>query len=149
MADASNNAADWLGEIDTPDQLGALLDQVGDDDIVSVVSSTGPDQVLGRVFDGMVARFVPGRAGGRDAVVQWKIKVGDQTYPYGMTLTQSRITVEKGEPATPTVTLTMSLPDFLRLVAGRVNGMNAFMAGKLKVEGDLMLANSIESWFER
>ena len=35
------------------------------------------------------------------------------------------------------------------LVAGRLNGTNAFMSGKLNVEGDLMLANLIESWFER
>jgi putative sterol carrier protein len=149
VADGPGGDADWLSGIDTPDQLGALLDQVGDDDVVSVVSSTGPDEVLARIFDGMVARFMPGRAGNRDVVVQWTIKVGDHTYPYRMALAEGRMTVEKGEAASPTVNLTMALPDLLRLVAGRVNGMNAFMSGKLKVEGDLMLANSIESWFER
>ena len=147
MTDASN--ADWLSGIETPDQLGALLDQVGDDDVVSVVSSVGPDQVLGQVFDGMVARFVPSRAGSREAEIQWKIKVGDDAHPYRMQLTQGRCSVAQGEVSAPTVTLTMALPDFLRLVAGRVNGVNAFMSGKLRVDGDLMLANSIESWFER
>ena len=42
------------------------------------------------------------------------------------------------------VTITMSVPDFLGLVQGRLNGRMAFMQGKLKVEGDFSLAMKLK-----
>ncbi len=32
---------------------------------------------------------------------------------------------------------TLALPDFLRIVSGKLNGMQAFMQGKVKVQGDM------------
>lgn len=37
-------------------------------------------------------------------------------------------------------TVRVAISDFLDISAGRLNSMNAFMAGKLKVEGDMSLA---------
>jgi putative sterol carrier protein len=34
----------------------------------------------------------------------------------------------------------MAASDFLDMVSGKLNGQMAFMTGKLKVEGDMMLA---------
>ena len=47
------------------------------------------------------------------------------------------------------MTLGLSLPDFLRLILGSLDGMQAFMSGKLKIGGDVMLAQVMQSWFDR
>ena len=35
------------------------------------------------------------------------------------------------------------LPNFLRLMIGELDGMQAFMSGKLKVSGDIMVSQNI------
>jgi putative sterol carrier protein len=42
-------------------------------------------------------------------------------------------------------TLKVTLGDFVDMVEGRLNGMNAFMSGKLKVEGDMSIAMKLQS----
>jgi putative sterol carrier protein len=41
--------------------------------------------------------------------------------------------------------LKVTLGDFVDMVEGRLNGMNAFMSGKLKVEGDMSIAMKLQS----
>lgn len=41
-----------------------------------------------------------------------------------------------------------ALPDFLRLVSGEAGGVDAFMAGKVKLKGDVMLAQRMLEWFD-
>ena len=43
--------------------------------------------------------------------------------------------------------LTLAAPDFLRLITGKLNGVNAFMSGKLKLKGDMGLAMKLGSLF--
>jgi putative sterol carrier protein len=52
------------------------------------------------------------------------------------------VTNEDG-PADCTLKLTMS--DFADMVEGRLNAMNAFMGGKLKVEGDMSVAMKLQT----
>ena len=47
------------------------------------------------------------------------------------------------------MTLGQSLPDFLRFIAGELDGMQAFMSGKLRLSGDLMFAQNMQRWFNR
>ena len=47
------------------------------------------------------------------------------------------------------VTIQIGYPDFLRLVTGRLNPVMAFMAGRLKVRGDLVLAQLQSTWFDQ
>jgi putative sterol carrier protein len=42
-------------------------------------------------------------------------------------------------------TLKVTLGDFVDMVEGRLNGMNAFMSGKLKVEGDMSIAMKLQT----
>jgi putative sterol carrier protein len=37
----------------------------------------------------------------------------------------------------------------LRLVSGKLNGMQAFFAGKLKLTGDMMFAQTMQGWFNQ
>ena len=47
------------------------------------------------------------------------------------------------------MTFALPLPDFLRLILGQLDGMQAFMGGKLKLSGEIMLAQAMQSWFDR
>ena len=45
------------------------------------------------------------------------------------------------------MTIGLALPDFLRLIAGELDGMQAFMQGKLKLQGDMMFAQQVPQMF--
>lgn len=135
-------------EITTPQQLAALLEGKSDDEIQKVFAEVGVDEALDRIFSAMAERFLPEKAGGRNAVVQWEIATADGSRAYQVKVQGGTCSAGRGATETANVTLQMALPDFLRLITGKLNGVQAFMAGKLKVTGDIMLAQAQQSWFE-
>ena len=44
--------------------------------------------------------------------------------------------------------ITMEDDDLVALMKGELNGMTAFMTGKLQIDGDLMLAQRLGSFFD-
>jgi putative sterol carrier protein len=57
--------------------------------------------------------------------------------------------VVKGAAGPARVTLALAFPDFLRLVSNKLDGMQAFFSGKLKLTGDMMFAQTMQGWFKR
>jgi putative sterol carrier protein len=55
--------------------------------------------------------------------------------------------VEAGKASAPTTTIKMADGDFLQLIAGKLDGMQAYSSGKLKVEGDIMKSQLIGKLF--
>lgn len=53
--------------------------------------------------------------------------------------------IGEGASAAPNCTVTMSAADFQSMVAGKLNPTAAFMAGKLKIKGDMGLAMKLQS----
>jgi putative sterol carrier protein len=129
--------------------LGALLDGRSDDEITSFVRDHGYDQVLGQIFSEMQARFLPEKTGGRSAVIQYEVTTPEGPEIYQVVVADGTCTTGKGGDQEPTVTLVLALPDFLRLISGKLNGVQAFMSGKLKIRGDMMLAQTMQSWFDQ
>lgn len=57
--------------------------------------------------------------------------------------------VEQGNPGTAECTLTLTVEDFQKLVENpQANGMQLFFAGKLKVDGNQMLAMKLQKLFD-
>jgi putative sterol carrier protein len=56
-------------------------------------------------------------------------------------------TVEKSTDSEARVTLGLSMPNFVRLIAGQLDGMTAFTSGQLKISGDMMFTQTMTSWF--
>ncbi len=138
-------------EVGTIEQLTAAVDSMSNEQLTEAVrrQEGGPDRVLDQVFEGMRQAFDPARAAGQAAVVQYEIAVPDGQRHYVMRVADGRCQIERGSAADPRVTIRIGLADFLRLVAGRLNGMQAFMSGKLKVSGDLFFAQTYQAWFDR
>ena len=47
------------------------------------------------------------------------------------------------------MTVAQEVSDFIRFMAGQTNAVTAFMAGKMKVTGDVMFGPTMESFFRR
>ena len=57
-------------------------------------------------------------------------------------------TANDGTAGNADLTITMEDDDLIALMKGELNGMTAFMTGKLQVDGDLMLAQRMASFFD-
>ncbi|WP_101756642.1 SCP2 sterol-binding domain-containing protein [Oceanicoccus sp. KOV_DT_Chl] len=55
--------------------------------------------------------------------------------------------IGKGSYDAPSVTVTTSLPVLVGVLDGSVNGMQAFMTGKVKAKGNVLLAQKMSSIF--
>ena len=130
-------------------ELAALIEGRSDEEITRGVEERGVEGVLDGVFQGMAEAFLPERAAGQSAVVQYDVTVAGQPHPYQLKIGGGRCEIAKGRADTPHVTLTLTLPDFLRLVAGRLPPVQAFMTGKLKLQGDMMIATAMQGWFRQ
>jgi putative sterol carrier protein len=136
-----------LSDANNPEALAQLLEGRSDDEINEFVNAAGVDTVLTQVFDAMKERLDPQKSAGQSAVVQWDIKTTDGTHSYQFKVDNGSGSWTQGTPDSARVTLTFALPDFLRFVAGQLDGMQAFMGGKLQLAGDMMFATTLQTWF--
>jgi len=133
----------------TPEEFAGLVANADDDQIAEVVRATGTGAVLDRIFDGMEQRFLPDKAQGVDATVQFVVTDDGAEHPYAVKISNGTCAVDKGRADAPKVTITTDIVSFSKLVAGQTQGPQLFMAGKLKVSGDLMFSARIMSFFDR
>ena len=68
--------------------------------------------------------------------------------PAYIAIANGSCTATEGTAANSDVTITMEDEDFVALMKGELNGMTAFMTGKLQVDGDLMLAQRMAEFFD-
>jgi len=136
-----------MGDIGSRDELAAMIEGKSDDEISAGVAERGTEKVLSQIFDYMAGRFQPERAGNQSAVIGWDITSPEGTHSYQFNVADGACTVVQGNTEPARVTLSMALPDFLRFLTGKLDGMQAFMTGKLKLTGDMMFAQSMQAWF--
>jgi hypothetical protein len=98
--------------------------------------------ILSEVFRQMPGNLDPAAAADVDTVVEWRVGGRDDGGhdTWQVAIRGGRATVERGAPAEPSVVFEVGAVDFLRVVAGAVEGPLLFMHGRLRVEGDLVLA---------
>ena len=73
----------------------------------------------------------------------------DTENPVYHTVEGGAMDVSDGHAENPDVTIKISEDDLVKLVRGELNGMAAFMGGKLKVQGDMVLAQQLVSLVDR
>jgi putative sterol carrier protein len=99
------------------------------------------------VFDKVSRAFDPDAAKGLDAVFQFDI-TGDGGGMWNVAVKDGTCKVEEGKAEAPTVALTMSSETWLSMVNKEINGIQAFMSGKLQLTGDMLLAQRIPDLFK-
>ncbi len=98
------------------------------------------------VFNKMPEVFNADAAQDLNAVFQFEI-TGDDGGSWNIAINGGNCEIMEGAHDAPTVTLTMSAETWLGMINKQINGMQAFMGGKLKAVGDIMLAQRIEQLF--
>lgn len=99
---------------------------------------------LASVFDDMTGRFNSSAAGDLDAVFQYQIEDG---VPYYSVISEGTCKTAQGEHDDPTVTLIMDSETLQEVLSGETDGMQAFMAGRIRADGDIMLATRLTALF--
>lgn len=101
---------------------------------------------VNEIFEKMPTVFNAAAAAGLDTVIQYHIG-GDQPGDWYVVIKGDACQVESGTHDSPSVALSMADVDWIALCNGELDGMSAFMSGKLKADGDIMLAQRIPSIF--
>ncbi len=102
---------------------------------------------LDQVFQGMQEHFLPDKAAGVDATVQWVITEDGEEKPYALTIKDGAFSWEQGRVESPTVTLSTDSESFVALMTGKAQGPTLYMSGKLRIQGDMMLAQRMSQFF--
>ena len=135
---------------DFTDREGLL--RVLDGPVAELESRLGPPQeAVGRIF----SILGPGRAE-RPAVVSFEVRAPDGVHTH---LVPFGPEPPPGEPersgagtggATsvrkPSLSYSVDLVDLLRMACGRLDPGEAFMSGRLRMSGDMTLADTVEAW---
>jgi putative sterol carrier protein len=131
----------------TPEMFMNFVKTASEKDIKAQVHAAGVEQVLDGMFKAMQEHFLPERAQGVDAVIQYV--VGDEGREYGYTLAikEGECALKKEKAGKAKVTLSMDLVSFLKLMVGAADGTTLFMSGKLGLSGDLFFSQRIASFF--
>src|SRR5690606_27295091 len=102
---------------------------------------------VAQLMEKMPGAFIPEKAAGLDAVIQFKF-TGAEAGDWYAVIKDGKVEVSKGEHASPKMTLTADSADYVKIFTGELDGMQAFMQGKLKLAGDLNLAMKLTQMFK-
>jgi putative sterol carrier protein len=101
-----------------------------------------------KILANMPGAFVSEKAANLDKTIlvdlsgegggQWTLKIAD-----------GKVSVLDGQGDLPDLTLKMAASDFVGLTQGKADPVNLFLAGKIKVEGDIALAMKFQDMFDR
>ena len=105
-----------------------------------------PDLSISEFIARMASAFVAEKALGIDAVIQLKLN-GSQPGECFITLKDGQCTLSPGRAETPRLTATVDGADLIRIFSGELDGMQAYMQGKVRLVGDMNLALKLTSLF--
>ncbi|GAA6154358.1 SCP2 sterol-binding domain-containing protein [Pseudoteredinibacter isoporae] len=92
----------------------------------------------------LVENFNPEAATDMSEVVQFDISDAGN---YFLVIDNGSCDIQDGEHDSPSVCISMDSETLLDIMAGKFSGMQAFMFGKVKADGDQRLAAMIDSLF--
>ena len=99
---------------------------------------------VAQAVEAMKAKFNPAAAAGLDLVFGFRI---DEDKNFSLIVKDSTCELKEGVNDDAQVTLVMDAETLKGIVSGETDGMQAFMGGKLKVEGDMMLSMKLSELF--
>jgi putative sterol carrier protein len=151
MADEIPIAATDLADFG-PEQFAELIASASDDQLFEIMDGPLRKQVLDEIFSRMAEHVEPAQIASLDAVVHFKIldrpeDQGGGYDHYEVVFAHGACRAGDSPGREPKVTIKVGGVNFLKLAAGKASGPVLFMTGKLKLEGDVMLASRLTSFF--
>src|SRR5512140_1130530 len=100
------------------------------------------------IMERMPGAIIPEKAAGVDSVIHFKF-TGAEPGEWNAVIKDGKAEVARGIPHfKPNLTLSADSSDFVKIFTGEMDGMQAFMQGKVKVQGDLNLAMKMMQMFK-
>ncbi|MGQ9524089.1 MAG: SCP2 sterol-binding domain-containing protein [Armatimonadota bacterium] len=110
------------------------------------VPAAQPALTVPIIFEYMPQGFNASAAQGVRAVYLWRV-TGEGGGVWVVRIADGKCQVTSGPVANPDVAFEISAQDLLDLISGKLNGMEAVMTGRLKIEGDMNLAAQFAQFF--
>jgi SCP-2 sterol transfer family len=151
MADEISIAEADLAQFD-PQQFAELIAIATDEQLSEVIHGPLRRQVLDEIFGRMADHVEPGQIANLDAVVHFKIldrpaEHGGGYDHYEVIFAEGACRASDSPERDPKVTIKTNGVHFLKLAANKASGPVLFLTGKLRLEGDVMLASRLTSFF--
>jgi putative sterol carrier protein len=127
-----------------------MVGQVPDEQLAEgMANPEGRQMILGEIFRRMSEHAEPQQIEGVDAVVHFEITGAPDggSDVYEAVIRDGKVEVSNEPKEQPKVKITTGPVPFLKLVTGQQSGPVLFMTGKLKLEGDVMFASRMTSFF--
>ena len=100
------------------------------------------------IMEKMPGALIPEKAAGVDSVIHFKFS-GAEAGEWNAVIKDGKAEVARGIPHfKPNMTLSADSADFVRLFTGELDPMQAFMQGKIKLQGDLNLGMKLMQMFK-
>ncbi|NWG15149.1 MAG: SCP2 sterol-binding domain-containing protein [Chloroflexi bacterium] len=104
---------------------------------------------IAQIFPTMAnERFLPAKAEGVNAIIQFNLS-GDNGGLFWLKIAEGVCVAGEGQAENPKMTLKAAADDWHAVSTGKINAMQAFMSGKLKIEGDMGLAMKMQTMFNQ
>jgi putative sterol carrier protein len=100
------------------------------------------------LIESMPGAFLPAKAGDAKALIQLDL-VGDSARKWVIDIANQQCQVREEHVSNPDVTVTIDADDFVALYENRLNPIQAFMGGKIKVSGNVGMVMQLLNWFDR
>ena len=133
-----------------PAEFAALVRDASDEQLADGMRANR-NVILDQIFDGMAESLDPDTAREAEAVIEWRISGREDGGHdrYQVVIDHGTCAVTRDGDETTNVTYTIAPVDFVRLITGNASGPELFMTGRITIEGDLMLAAMVQSWFRQ
>ncbi len=105
------------------------------------------DLTLKELFERMPQAFVASKAAGVQADIQFKF-TGAEAGDWYVTIRDGALQVHEGISPAPKLTVSGDSDDIVKIFAGKMDGMQAYMSGRLRVSGDMSLAMKLMGLFK-
>ncbi len=99
------------------------------------------------LIEGMPSAFLPEKAGAAKALIALDLN-GDGGGQWVVDVVDGECDVREGTAEKPDVTVSMEAGDFVDLIRGKLNAVQAFMTGRIKVSGNVGAVMQMMNWFE-
>ena len=101
---------------------------------------------IAQIFPEMLAHFNPAKAQGIDARIQFELG-GDNGGSYWVSVVDGVAKSGEGKIDEPDMTIKAQADDYAAMAQGELNPMQAFMSGRVKVQGEMALAMRFMNMF--